>query len=540
MIRKTFLLFLFSFYIIPNVCFSQQWTRKYFLYRENFPNNVLESYDKGYVISGCFSQYGVPTWGLLIKTDVNGNMRWFKSIGQQGDGTLIDYSDQCADGGLILAGGTRQLGSWTDPLFLKINKCGIKEWCKIYHVNDPDKYWDSWAQRIYQLPDGGYISLVIGYGNDIINKRLWLFRLDSLGEAIWIKYYQKSDTLMINDYAYNMMVSNDFHVIISGVCDYPQPGTTLYWPRPLLVKTDSSGTIDWDLVWGKNWPYYVWAGELSQSVVAFKGSVYSSGLIDSAGRNCVMYKTSVSGNEIYHKIIMDSGEFGGAGTIDWLQDSTLVVTGGWGNLTIQTEGAFKTDTLGNILKIKELNHENSLFVDGKTTFNNKLILVSGYDTVISGTYHYMTSAWKINSDLEFDSVYTRPFVYDSLCPDSIVSDTIPLDCEVLDIEEPFNNPDKSHLRIYPNPASEMLTIEIPEYLITTSSLSLFNVKTVRYQWTSADLEAYDLNGKRVFQKKVPKGEKKVEVNVASWQPGMYMFRLIYGNIAVDSEKVIIQ
>jgi hypothetical protein len=394
----------------------------YFPNRGNWPTGVFESYDNGYVISGCFSQYGVPTWGLLIKTDVNGNMLWFKSIGQQGDGTLIDYSDQCTDGGLILSGGTRQLGTWTDPLFLKISKCGNKEWCKIFHIPDINREGDSWAQRIYQLPDGGYISAVIDYGTDI-NKRIWLFRLDSLGETVWLKYYENSDTLMNNEHLYNMMVTYDYKFLITGTCDYPEPGTTLYWPRPFLLKTDSSGVTDWDLLWGVNFPY-VLTGELLQSVVDIKGKIYSCGLMDSLGRNPELYKTSREGSELFHKILIDSEEIGNAGTIDWLQDSTLVVTGGWGDLSTQTEGAFKVDTIGNIIKVKELNHENSLFVDGQTTFNNNLILVSGYDTVISGTYHYMSSAWKINSELEFDSIYTRPFVYDSLCPDSIVSDVL--------------------------------------------------------------------------------------------------------------------
>jgi hypothetical protein len=538
--KRKFLFICFICFILgaQNV-YPQQWIRRYFPNRENYPHWVLESYDKGYVISGCFSQYSAPTWGLLIKTDINGYVRWFKSIGQKGDGTSISNVDRCNDGGLILGGATCQLEAWHDPLFLKLDKCGNKEWCKIYYTPVPNKVWDSYSQRIYQLPDGGYISLVLGYGSDMINKRIWLFMLDSLGDAIWIKYYQKPDTLMYNDHAYDMMVTDDYKFLITGTCDYPQPGTTLYWPRPFLIKTDSSGTTDWDLLWGVNFPY-VLTGELLESVVDIKGKIYSCGLMDSLGRNPELYKTNREGSEIFHKILMDSEEFGNAGTIDWLQDSTLIVTGGWGDLATQTEGAFKTDTSGNILKVKELNNYDNLFVDGKTTFNNRIILVGGFVTDSAGNIQLSTYLYKINAELEFDSIYTRPFVYDSLCPDSIVSDTIPLDCEIVNIEEPFTNQEKSHLKIYPNPASDILTIEFPEYLISATSLSSFHVKTVRYQWSSTTLEAYDLSGRLVLKKEIPKREEKIQIDISGWQKGMYLFRLVYGNSMVASEKVIVK
>ncbi|MBN1198242.1 MAG: hypothetical protein JXA23_02740, partial [Bacteroidales bacterium] len=34
---------------------------------------------------------------------------------------------------------------------------------------------------------------------------------------------------------------------------------------------------------------------------------------------------------------------------------------------------------------------------------------------------------KVNSDLEYDSIYTQPFTYDSLCPHPIISTPVELD-----------------------------------------------------------------------------------------------------------------
>jgi hypothetical protein len=62
-------------------------------------------------------------------------------------------------------------------------------------------------------------------------------------------------------------------------------------------------------------------------------------------------------------------------------------------------------------------------------------------------------------------------VYDSLCPYPIASDTITLDCEVVGMDEPFQNPETGRLKVYPDPTSDILHIEIPE--------KLKNVKAMR-------------------------------------------------------------
>ena len=95
-----------------------------------------------------------------------------------------------------------------------------------------------------------------------------------------------------------------------------------------------------------------------------------------------------------------------------------------------------------------------------------------------------------NYDLEFDSIYTQPRRYDSLCPDQT------------------------------------------EY---------FTVTTIFHQWhKDLWLQAYDPMGRMVYQQMARPEEKKLELNVSSWQPGMYYFRLVYGDTMVASEKIIVQ
>jgi hypothetical protein len=176
------------------------------------------------------------------------------------------------------------------------------------------------------------------------------------------------------------------------------------------------------------------------------------------------------------------------------------------------------------------------FSDAIVDHDNKLFLVQP----LHDGYQWRSYAWKLNADLEYDTLYTHPYVYDSLCPHPIASDTIPLDCVIVGLDEPFTNPATGKLKVYPNPASNILHIEIPEQLKTETSTPVFNLSTVYHQWQSAHLEIYNLFGKKMLSKEVVQSEKEVAVDVSSWPRGMYVVRLVYNGQTVSSEKILVQ
>jgi hypothetical protein len=164
-----------------------------------------------------------------------------------------------------------------------------------------------------------------------------------------------------------------------------------------------------------------------------------------------------------------------------------------------------------------------------------LLLVGGFWDGI-----WRSHAYKLNADLEYDTLYSYPFVYDSLCPYPIASDTIPLDCEVVGLDEPFGNPETGRLKVYPNPASDILHIEIPEKLKTETSTPAFSITTVYHQWKSATVEVYDLFGRRVFSKEVTPADKELSIDVSAWHAGIYVVRLVYLGRTAGSEKVAVE
>jgi hypothetical protein len=148
---------------------------------------------------------------------------------------------------------------------------------------------------------------------------------------------------------------------------------------------------------------------------------------------------------------------------------------------------------------------------------------------------------KVNSNLQYDTNYSHQDTYDSLCSHPIISDTINPDCGlIVNVEEPFNNPETTLLKVYPNPTSEFLVVELPKYLKVQNNSSNFQSTTIYHQWKSTTLETYNLDNKLVFRKEIPKDQTRLELDVSAWGKGMYFFRLSYNKNTVAGEKVVIE
>jgi hypothetical protein len=496
--------------------------------------SIAESYDKGYIVGGMYTNTGAANWGIAIKTDINGNVLWYKSIGQPGDGTAVLDMNQTTEGGYILTGGTRMLhpASIGDTYIQKLDACGNVEWCRIYSTDNQGDYGIS----IRQVP-GGYIALVGGYGDDPQNKVIWLFRLDNSGDLVWQQYYAQSDTAIFGEWAYDFQITNEHQYILSGRCYYPEPGGSLGYERPFIIKVDSTGGVIWELPWTNSQLFVGW---INHSAIDNQGNIYSGithvDFTPPGGYRPCLIKTSSTGEEMGWSNLMDSTDGGGVATINWLVDSTLVHGVAWSSFGGEpTLSVMKTDRDGNVLKSKFLINQDNYFRDGESTFDNKVVMTVGL--AINGIRTYL---YKFNSDIEYDSNYSHPFVYDSLCPHPIASDTIPFDCVIVGLDEPPGNFAKTQMRVYPNPASDQLTIDMPEQLHATQKTPLFTINTLHHQWESADLDIFDLSGNLVHNQKVSHREKQVTIKTADWEDGLYIVRLRYKGVEISNVKVLVR
>ena len=524
------LLFILSYF----VSYSQEWIRIYGNNINAHGNWVIETYDNGYVIISEIKLEGTSKLGWIIKTDINGEILWDKKIGN--GSFLIGPSgiQQTSDGGYIIIGTTGISDPAGDAFILKLDKCGEKEWCKIFNTWGDSDY----GRSIKQLPDSNYIGIIRYFGYDIINKRIWLFKLNQNGEIIWTNYYAQNDPNIINEEGYFLTITSDSNYLITGKNYYQLvPGSGLYWRQPYWIKVDKNGEQVWDLTWGLYYDQFT--GEASQSVINSSGDFYSTGRHETLtnGDKPCLFKFDRNGNPIFYKNTMEDTDLGVSGTITWLNDSSLVMGTVWkyeeGDCQV---GVIETDTMGNLIKIKELINEDNNIGCSLLTFDKKLLLLGSF---------YNGPGWdiylfKLNQDLEYDSIYTQSFTYDSLCEHAIVSDTIDLDCDVVvNIPKGPEKETTAPLKIWPNPTTGELHIDLPECIVSQSADGFFQISHFNHQYQDKSmLQFFNIFGRKVYEFPLAKGQRKITLDVSFLTNGIYIIRLVYKGGTVSSGRFV--
>ncbi len=115
-----------------------------------------------------------------------------------------------------------------------------------------------------------------------------------------------------------------------------------------------------------------------------------------------------------------------------------------------------------------------------------------------------------------------------------------MDCVIVGLDEIMKDKEKSELKVYPNPASDIMHIVIPGMIRIDQSTQNYTAGTFYHQWKSADIEIYDLSGKRRYQKEVHQADPELIIDVSSWHPGMYVVRLVYLGRTAGSVKVVVK
>jgi hypothetical protein len=515
--KKLLLLIYLSHFTYPS--FAQDWIRYYGYGSQTYSSYCIEHYDKGYLLAGNIN---TPKYGWLIKTDINGNELWNIKVGDGIHLTGIKNVENTFDNGLILSGTTTLYNSThTDPFIIKLNSCGDIEWCKVLIY---DSAGDG-AIRVKQTMDGGYVLCAILYG-DIPNNIVHLFKFDSTGELFWHKMYN-GDSLVESEYIRDLYIDQQFF-LLTGECYYPN------WLKPYYIQTDTSGNETWSLAYSQH-TGLGFVGDAWASVRDIHGNYYSAGSSESSPE---LIKFSSQGEEIMNVDLFPSATIGGAGTILGLNDTSYIMCAEWSVGSLVYLAILGTDTLGNIKKIKYLPNPGNVIISGTAkTYDNKILLiVTDYIGANS-----RIELFKFNSDLEYDSVYTHHFTYDSLCPDTIVSHTIMPDCDVIvDLQESLSKPETAALKVFPNPANQKITVEFPKYVVVKTGQPGFGSTTVYHHWKSTTLEVYDLSGKKIVEKEIVRAQTSMELYVSRWPRGMYYFRLVYNKHAVAGEKVVVE
>jgi hypothetical protein len=198
-------------------------------------SEVHQTADGGYVIIGWVES--ISSWVLLIKTDADGNMTWWKtfmsSTGNVNQGRSVQ---QTSDGGYIIAGLitiSPGMSPGSNGYVIKTDAGGNEVWSKVYgEPGEPGINDNSTAGlSVLQTTDGDYI--IAGYTFE----KVYLIRLGTDGNEVWNKTFGLGNGYFVQQTA------DDGYIIVGDSARFdPQSG---YLSDIYLIKTDADGNEIW-------------------------------------------------------------------------------------------------------------------------------------------------------------------------------------------------------------------------------------------------------------------------------------------------------
>lgn len=207
-------------------------------------NKIEKTNDGGFVLIGNTNSFGAGTFDMyVIKTDSVGDTLWTKAYGQ----TYYDYGNdiqQTTDGGYIITGyGSNNPGPPYASLYLiKTNSIGDTLWTRIFDDTISDAAWGS---SVKQTSDGGYVVLGTSPHMDSIlsyHDAAYLLKTDANGNELWSKKYaQNTDDVAVQ--GIEVFETNDGGYVLSGLTVDYSVGDAI--TNDFLLKTDNSGNTIW-------------------------------------------------------------------------------------------------------------------------------------------------------------------------------------------------------------------------------------------------------------------------------------------------------
>ncbi len=501
---------------------QSRWVNSYHTDQNAPKGRFIEHYDHGYLLTGRRNSLA-PRYNWLIKTDINGDVLWEKTIGDgEYTGIFIWGIEMNSDKDIYLSGLTtiEDPYGYADPMLIKLNQCGEKEWCRIFpSVNHVDYGYD-----LCTTPDGGCAMILTYTGLDFINDRVCLARFADNGDFLWKKCYNASDTVaMDSEECTDLILTPDNGFLLTGWCYYANPGDTLGWTCPYYIKTDQDGNLEWETIAG--FIPSIIGGQGRRTIISPDSNYYYSSIrhhyrdgTDAAA----LLKMDMQGNIVGCYDLAPPNEIGVLNDSKFINDSTLICSAAWGEEYNGFPKAVIIDTLGAIIDDAPLLNNDFMAIVQKT-FDGKFLFYT--QEYIEEESKFVNYFFKLNQQLESDTMYNAHFTYDSLCPYQVTTDTIVQDnCGlIVGDEEIIATPDKEKITISPNPAH-----------------SSFVIRSDFFVYNSSRILIVDMLGRQVFQFTTNPGMQEVSVNTNGWKKGLYLVNVSCDGKFIGSERIVVE
>lgn len=491
-------------FFLPSITYGQ------FIFNRAYDNNstndygeaVIQTLDGGYFFSGStdYSDSIVFFPMFLIKTNNKGNIEWTRKYSFSKVGiTSTSSVIQLKDSSYVISGTTQDTNEYRPDAFLfRITKDGDSVWLHKY-----DNGWNDYGDDVKQTSDGGFILIATSWDSSSsgFNTNAWLIKTDSTGNIEWDSVYGGSE----DDVPEKIIIDDDGGFIFCGSTkSYGDGINNDTW----IFKTNSNGDSLWQSVIRTDGnPDGVWdIKKTKDGGFVFAGGQYVGGV-----QWGYVLKTNNLGIKQWDKTY--GGVEGYLYKITQLVDSTYVVAGGLhvGGSSNPTRGwLLKVSTNGNtVLWSKNYTHYNGnggdYIYDMKPTTDGGYIMAG----MVTGGGVLKQDIWFLKTDCMGNDTF-----WDSVnCPLKVGIKKNPL----------CNEPEKCGMIIYPNPFSNSATLQImnPEL----------------FQSQNLTFEMYDVLGRKAEQFVIISPLSEIKRN--NLPDGIYFYRIKNKNEITVTGKLII-
>ncbi len=219
-----------AFVVLPIFVSGQISFYKY--YADNgfdFGQGIVQLEDSSYVITGSSGSYASHSEAFLMGVDSVGNWKWSNHYGgpESEWGRRVLYKKNF---GYFICGHSNSFGNGSfDYYLVKVDENGIEEWSKTYGGDDWDRVMDAALTR-----DTGTV-MVGEMSNGIYGRDMYIVRTDSVGDTLWTKTFEN----MGDDIANAVGVYDDSIIVVGGTRFFADSSQV----KPIFYMMHDDGTM---------------------------------------------------------------------------------------------------------------------------------------------------------------------------------------------------------------------------------------------------------------------------------------------------------
>ena len=219
---------------------------------------ALDSNDNIYLVGSVENDMGSRRL-FLVKYNSLGEFQWNRTWG----GSYLDFWYGIALDSyenVFVVGATQNFTTYTEICLVKFDSTGHYQWNRTWGGN----YMDMGYDIVLDSSDNIYIAGIHGREAD---NDVCLLKFNNLGEYQWNRTYDNANYDLGIGIALDSM--NNIYIL----------GLTINWTltqsKLLLVKYDSTGTLDWEKIWGENGSNTFYGLALDS-----KNNIYTAGVVN--------------------------------------------------------------------------------------------------------------------------------------------------------------------------------------------------------------------------------------------------------------------